>query len=63
MINQDDFRSALGKYVTGITIVTCNSKDGPIGITAVMPIGPSLLLQVTIVIPVTYFPKADLKSS
>ena len=34
MINQDDFRSALGKYVTGITIVTCNSKNGPIGITA-----------------------------
>ena len=34
MINQDDFRSALGKYVTGITIVTCNSKNGPIGMTA-----------------------------
>ena len=34
MINQDDFRSALGKYVTGITIVTCNGNNGPIGITA-----------------------------
>ena len=34
MINQDEFRFALGKYVTGITIVTCNSNNGPIGITA-----------------------------
>ena len=30
--NLDGF--AVGKYVTGITIVTCNSKNGPIGITA-----------------------------
>ena len=34
MINHDEFRFALGKYVTGITIVTCNGKNGPIGITA-----------------------------
>ena len=34
MINSDEFRFALGKYVTGITIVTCNSENGPIGITA-----------------------------
>jgi len=34
MINQDEFRFALGKFVTGITIVTCNGKNGPIGITA-----------------------------
>ena len=34
MINQDKFRFALGKFVTGITIVTCNGKNGPIGITA-----------------------------
>ena len=34
MINSNEFRSALRKYVTGITIVTCNSKNGPIGITA-----------------------------
>ena len=34
MINLDEFRFALGKYVTGITIVTCNSENGPIGITA-----------------------------
>jgi flavin reductase (DIM6/NTAB) family NADH-FMN oxidoreductase RutF len=34
MINSDEFRFALGKYVTGITIVTCNSDNGPIGITA-----------------------------
>ena len=34
MINQDKFRFALGKYITGVTIVTCNGKNGPIGITA-----------------------------
>ena len=34
MKNQDEFRSALGKYTTGVTIVTCNGKNGPIGITA-----------------------------
>ena len=34
MKNQDEFRFALGKYTTGVTIVTCNGKNGPIGITA-----------------------------
>ena len=34
MINQNEFRFALGKFVTGITIVTCKGKNGPIGITA-----------------------------
>jgi flavin reductase (DIM6/NTAB) family NADH-FMN oxidoreductase RutF len=34
MINSDDLRFALGKYITGVTIVTCNSDNGPIGITA-----------------------------
>ena len=34
MIDPNEFRFALGKYVTGITIVTCNGKNGPIGITA-----------------------------
>ena len=28
------FRDALGAYTTGVTIVTCNGPDGPIGITA-----------------------------
>ena len=34
MKKQDEFRFALGKYTTGVTIVTCNGRDGPIGITA-----------------------------
>ena len=34
MINSDNLRFALGKYITGVTIVTCNSDNGPIGITA-----------------------------
>ena len=34
MINSDELRFALGKYITGVTIVTCNSDNGPIGITA-----------------------------
>ena len=34
MINSDNLRFALGKYITGVTIVTCNSDSGPIGITA-----------------------------
>lgn len=29
-----DFRDALGQFATGVTVVTCASKDGPIGITA-----------------------------
>ena len=28
------FRNALGQFVTGVTVVTCATKDGPIGITA-----------------------------
>lgn len=31
---QRDFRDALGQFATGVTVVTCNSADGPIGITA-----------------------------
>lgn len=34
---QDDpraFRNALGSFATGVTIVTANSADGPVGITA-----------------------------
>lgn len=29
-----DFRQALGRYATGVTVVTCNSDMGPLGITA-----------------------------
>jgi len=29
-----DFRTALGKFATGVTIVTCDGPDGPVGITA-----------------------------
>ncbi|ACT60542.1 flavin reductase family protein [Hirschia baltica] len=32
--NARAFRSALGSFSTGVTIVTTQSKDGPIGITA-----------------------------
>ena len=28
------FRDALGRFATGVTIVTCNGPDGPMGITA-----------------------------
>lgn len=28
------FRNALGAFATGVTIVTCDTKDGPLGITA-----------------------------
>ncbi len=28
------FRNALGQFVTGVTVVTCATNDGPIGITA-----------------------------
>ncbi|WP_417604124.1 flavin reductase family protein [Primorskyibacter flagellatus] len=28
------FRAALGKFITGVTIITCESGTGPIGITA-----------------------------
>lgn len=33
-LDQDAFRSALGSYATGVTVVTVPSEDGPIGITA-----------------------------
>ena len=29
-----DFRAALGRFATGVTLVTCNSEIGPLGITA-----------------------------
>ncbi|GGG71697.1 flavin oxidoreductase [Salipiger pallidus] len=29
-----DLRDALGRFVTGVTVVTCNTPDGPVGITA-----------------------------
>lgn len=28
------FRTALGRFVTGVTVVTCQSRQGPLGITA-----------------------------
>jgi flavin reductase (DIM6/NTAB) family NADH-FMN oxidoreductase RutF len=28
------FRAALGRFATGVTVITCNTPDGPIGITA-----------------------------
>ncbi|MEO0915520.1 MAG: flavin reductase family protein [Pseudomonadota bacterium] len=28
------FRTALGRFVTGVTVVTCHSEKGPLGITA-----------------------------
>lgn len=32
--NIDDFRTALGSFVTGVTVVTTDSPEGPVGITA-----------------------------
>lgn len=32
--NANEFRAALGRFGTGVTIVTCNSDIGPLGITA-----------------------------
>ncbi len=29
-----DFRAALGRFGTGVTVVTCDSSEGPMGITA-----------------------------
>ena len=29
-----DFRTALGQFATGVTVVTCRSEAGPLGITA-----------------------------
>jgi flavin reductase (DIM6/NTAB) family NADH-FMN oxidoreductase RutF len=31
---QRDFRDALGRFATGVTLVTCDSDIGPLGITA-----------------------------
>jgi len=48
MINSDEFRYALGKYITGVTIVTCTGKNGPIGITvnsfSSLSLSPPLIL-------------------
>ena len=32
--SQSDFRDALGAFATGVTVVTCRSSHGPLGITA-----------------------------
>ncbi|AZQ67792.1 flavin reductase [Silicimonas algicola] len=32
--SQTDFREALGAFATGVTVVTCRSSHGPLGITA-----------------------------
>ena len=32
--NTQMLRTAFGRFATGVTVVTCNSDDGPIGITA-----------------------------
>ncbi|MEM1236874.1 MAG: flavin reductase family protein [Pseudomonadota bacterium] len=32
--NARAFRNALGRFATGVTVVTCQSEDGPMGITA-----------------------------
>jgi flavin reductase (DIM6/NTAB) family NADH-FMN oxidoreductase RutF len=32
--NSRDFRAALGRFGTGVTVVTCNTGSGPLGITA-----------------------------
>ncbi|MEM8592142.1 MAG: flavin reductase family protein [Pseudomonadota bacterium] len=32
--NARTFRDALGRFATGVTVVTCQSDDGPMGITA-----------------------------
>ncbi len=29
-----DYRNALGRFGTGVTVITCNTGDGPLGITA-----------------------------
>src|SRR6056297_2695872 len=29
-----DYRNALGRFGTGVTVITCNTGDGPVGITA-----------------------------
>ena len=34
LLDQRAFRAALSAYATGVTVVTTNSADGPIGITA-----------------------------
>ncbi|MGJ8604622.1 MAG: flavin reductase family protein [Marivita sp.] len=32
--NSRDFRAALGRFGTGVTVITCATGDGPLGITA-----------------------------
>lgn len=32
--NSRAFRDALGQYATGVTVITCNTPSGPVGITA-----------------------------
>nr|WP_218588645.1 flavin reductase family protein [Marivita hallyeonensis] len=32
--NSRAFRDALGQYATGVTVITCNTSSGPLGITA-----------------------------
>ena len=33
-MNQQEYRLAMSRFVTGVTVVTANGQDGPIGITA-----------------------------
>ena len=33
-IDPQDLRAALSQFATGVTIVTCNTDDGPVGMTA-----------------------------
>ena len=37
-----DFRDALGRFATGVTVITTHSADGPLGITANSFAGVSL---------------------
>jgi flavin reductase (DIM6/NTAB) family NADH-FMN oxidoreductase RutF len=34
VLDPKEFRSALSQFATGVTIVTCNTDDGPVGMTA-----------------------------
>lgn len=34
LTDQRAFRDALGQFATGVTVITCDSPDGPLGITA-----------------------------
>ena len=33
-IDQQDLRAALSQFATGVTIITCSTDDGPVGMTA-----------------------------